>query len=353
MIHKREWVRFLLLPVVILLVSCSGNDYPGTGEEERALLQPVDGGSLSIAESRSSVNGASVAASADKINKIRIYLSNPDNSRYKGIASGGEVFTLQSDGKTWKSTVPVYVSIKQNVYACAPSGLVVTHSDAGKHTVPVSLSASQTFDGGNAWNCSNTDYLYGSASNTVGQAVQIVADRDHLSPAICLQHAFVQVVFTMENASGRVPDAEYDYVKSIRLKANSGNPFPAGSGTMQLSNGTVTFGTPVSELTFSPSANAVKVGDTGIPSIVAYGLVAPRTAYTGTMTLTLVLGKVGNTSTERELSVSSALFNAKWEKGCKYVYSLSLGDRNVVISSAAIKAWDAVTNTSELLPDRN
>lgn len=346
-------MRLFLFSAVMLLASCSGNDYAGAGEAECGLLQPVDGGSLSIAESRSIVNGTSTTPSADKTNKIRIYLSNPDHSRYGGIASGGEDFTLQADGKTWKSTAPVYVSIRQNVYACAPSGLVVTHGATGKHTVPVSLPASQTFDGGNAWNCSTADYLYGSASNTVGQAAQIVADREHVSPAIYLQHACAQVVFTMENVSGRVPDPEYDYVKSIRLKAGSGTPFPAGNGTMQLSDGTLALGTPAGELVFTPSANAAKAGETGSPSTVAYGLVAPRAAYSGTMTLTVVLGKVGDAATERELPVSSSVFNGEWKKGCKYVYGLTLGDRDVTISGAAIKAWGDVTGASELLPERN
>lgn len=347
-------MRLLLLPAVILLAACSGNEYAGAGEEEeRALLQPVDGGSLSLAESRSVVNGTSATASADKINKIRIYLTNPDYSLYKGIASGGEEFTLQPDGKTWKSADPVYVSIRQNVYACAPSGLKVTHSNEGKHTATVSVPASQSFDGGNEWNCSNADYLYGSASNTVGQAAQIVADREHASPAIYLQHACAQVVFTMENVSGRVPDPDYDYVKSIRLKAGSGNPFPAGNGTMQLSDGALAITTSVNELAFTASAHPAKAGETGSPSTVAYGLVAPRAAYSGAMTLTVVLGKEGEEATERELTVSSAVFNGRWEKGRKYIYSLTLRDRDVTINGMVIKGWSDVAGTSELLPDRN
>ncbi|WP_455591889.1 fimbrillin family protein [Bacteroides sp.] len=354
MIHKRVSVRLLSLFSVCLIASCSGDDFAGAGADGLTLLQPVDGGSLSLAESRSIVNGTATTAATDKISSILVYLTYTDHTKYPGFTAGGQVFNLQSGGK-WTSATPVYISIQQYLYACSPSGLTITHNNTGKHTVPVSVSAEQTFDGNNEWNCTNTDYLYGSASNTVGEARQIMASRTNPSPAIYLQHALSQIVFSMENASGRIPDPDYDYVKSISLKANdSGVPFQNGNATMQLADGVLTFSQPrVGELKFTPSANPVQVGDVGRPSTVAYGLVAPRAAFSGTMTLTIVLGKVGDPATERELSVSTSVFNAEWTKGNRYIYKLSLGDREISISGVSIAGWGKVTGSGSLLPERD
>lgn len=355
MIHKRLSVRLLSLFSVCLLASCSGDDFAGAGADGLSLLQPVDGGSLSLAESRSIVNGTASTAIADKISSICIYLTNTDHTVYSGIASGGQVFNLQSGGK-WTSTPPVYISKEQKLYACSPSNLAVAHNTSGAHTVPVSITTSQTFDGSNAWSCSNTDYLFGSASNTVGEATQIVASRTNTSPAIYLQHAFSQVVFTMENASGQIPDPEYDYVKRISLKVDGGGaPFYAGSGTMKLFDGTLTLSGTANELTFTPvdEDKSVCVGNAGSPVMVAYGLVAPRAAFSGTMTLTLVLGKKGETATERELSVSTSVFNAAWTKGNKYIYKLLLSDRDISISGVTIADWTKKTGSDNLLPERD
>lgn len=109
----------------------------------------------------------------------------------------------------------------------------------------VSVPAGQTFDGGNTYDCSTADYLYGSGSATVGSATAVTANSLSASPTLYLQHALSQVVFRIQNANDRTPDPTYDYVKKIKLTAaGSATPFfcttasgSGSAGTMSLTDG--------------------------------------------------------------------------------------------------------------------
>lgn len=149
--------------------------------------------------------------------------------------------------------------------------------------LPVSVPAGQTFDGGNTYDCSTTDYLYGSGSATVGSATAVTANSLSASPTLYLQHALSQVVFRIQNANDRTPDPTYDYVRQIKLTAAGGaTPFycttasgSGSAGTMSLTDGALSGLAAVGEISFTPSARPQQVGTSG-PVTVAYGLVAPK-----------------------------------------------------------------------------
>lgn len=72
-----------------------------------------------------------------------------------------------------------------------------TESGTNTRTIPLTLPAAQTFDGTSTTACSQTDYLYGSASNTAGDATATVS-ATNATPTVYLQHALAQLVFTIE-----------------------------------------------------------------------------------------------------------------------------------------------------------
>lgn len=221
--------------------------------------------------------------------------------------------------------------------------------------LPVSVPAGQNFDGGNTYDCSTTDYLYGSGSATVGSATAVTANSLSASPTLYLQHALSQVVFRIQNANDRTPDPTYDYVKKIKLTAaGDATPFycttasgSGSAGTMSLKDGALSGLDAVGEISFTPSAHPQQVGTSG-PVTVAYGLVAPKAeAASGTqVTLTLTLGEQSSDVTERDLTLSTDAFNPAWQKGYRYVYTLTLGERGISLQPVDIKGWTEVSEES-------
>lgn len=298
----RPFTFLLLWSVALFFGACSGEDSSAT-DGDRVPLRPGIHAGATLVSSRTLVNG--IGTGADRINSIGIYLAAPDGSLYPGSGT----------------TLP---------------------------TLPVTLPEGQTFDGANDYGCSVHDYLYGSATSTQGSAEPITANSQSATPAIYLQHALAQLVFRIQNATDRPADAVYDYVKSVHLTAEGGaTPFLTGtSGAMALSDGTLSGLSASGKLTFTPSANPQKIGTTGAVT-VAYGLVAPKTAAASSarVTLTLRLGEagLGNTATERELTLTTDVFNQAWNRGNQYIYTLTLGKRGLTLQDAAILPWNAET----------
>ncbi|EXY21817.1 hypothetical protein M076_2503 [Bacteroides fragilis str. 2-F-2  len=312
-----------------------------------------------------------VGTGAGQISTIGIYLAAADGSLYPGSNAGGATFTKAASGTKWTSNPSTYVSLaKATVYAWAPAATALK-SDGGSGSgsgsgsggssstvlpaLSVSVPAGQTFDGGNTYDCSTADYLYGSGSATVGSATAVTANSLSPSPTLYLQHALSQVVFRIQNANDRTPDPTYDYVKKIKLTAaGDATPFycttasgSGSAGTMSLTDGVLSGLAAVGEISFTPSARPQQVGTSG-PVTVAYGLVAPKAgAASGTqVTLTLTLGEQSSDATERDLTLSTDAFNPAWQKGYRYVYTLTLGERGISLQPVDIKGWTEVSGGS-------
>ena len=327
----RPFTFLLLWSVALFFGACSGEDSSAT-DGDRVPLRPGIHAGATLVSSRTLVNG--IGTGADRINSIGIYLAAPDGSLYPGSSATGATFTKGS-GNSWSSTPPTYVSLRTaRLHAWSPATMT--------------LPEGQTFDGANDYGCSVHDYLYGSATSTQGSAEPITANSQSATPAIYLQHELAQLVFRIQNATDRPADAVYDYVKSVHLTAEGGaTPFLTGtSGAMALSDGTLSGLSASGKLTFTPSANPQKIGTTGAVT-VAYGLVAPKTAAASSarVTLTLRLGEagLGNTATERELTLTTDVFNQAWNRGNQYIYTLTLGKRGLTLQDAAILPWNAET----------
>lgn len=334
-------LQLLGLTALLLGASCAREadmELPG----DTALLRPQ----FILAEensTRSIVTGTSSGTSNGQINTVGMYITKQsDCTAYPGIGTNPLVYTY-SDSK-WSTTTDIKISNETaNIYAFSPSNLQVANQAAtGEHSVPVSIPQKQTFNAANSWECSGTDYLYGSKSSTVGDEEIVTATNLSIDPSVYLQHAQAQVIFKIQNAADRPADEQYDYIKSIKISSANGNPFFSGTGTMWLKDGKLNSLTATNELVFSPKTGTTpaKVGPTGSPATVGYGLVAPLASDPSSVSFTIQLGRSEGPEISRELTLSIEALNIKWEKGRRYTYNLELGKTALKIASAVeIGGW--------------
>ena len=335
----------------LLLVGCTGQELPDDGRGVVSLQPHFLTGTT---DTRSLVNGTASATGNGNIHQVNLYVTKKaDNAVYPGI-TGGTVNGLSQftyDGK-WTGSPAVNLHNEEaRIYAYYPVNVKPTHVPGGDlHTIQViDITADQTFNGANTWECNVTDYLYGSTKQDADN--EIIASNQSFKPAIWLRHALAQVVFKMQSASGRPVDA-YDYIKKITMKTTGSPSFLTGSGTMQLKDGVIaSLNETANELTFTPSANPVQCGANSQSKVVAYGLVAPLSSTLSNVTLTIELGAQNNTDNKRILSVSSEYFKVQWLKGKRYVYNLTLTNRNIEVNEIKIAPWTDKIGTGDLRPD--
>lgn len=336
----------------LLLVGCSGQELPDDGRGVVSLQPHFLTGTT---DTRSLVNGTASATSGGNIHQVNLYVTKKaNNAVYPGInfnsTAGLSQFTYSAKAWTGNPTVNLH-NEEARIYAYYPVDVNPTHVSGDAHTIPVAgITDAQTFNGANIWECNVTDYLYGSAEQTSDK--EITASNQSFKPAIWLRHALAQVVFKMQSASGRPVDA-YDYIKKITMKTAGSTSFLTGSGTMQLKDGVIaSLNGTANELTFTPSANPVQCSANSQSKVVAYGLVAPLSSALLDVTLTIELGAPNNTDNKRILSVSSKHFNVQWSKGKRYVYNLTLTNRDIVVDEITITPWtSSATGTGDLRPD--
>lgn len=334
------------LVCTLLLAGCTDRDAPGIEEAATIPLQLMVNTVSGSADTRSVVSQTGTAAGQVEAIGVCLALASDGHSAYATPEASSALFTV-SGSDVWTASRPINLrSTQARLYAWYPAAEsnLATVDNGTTRTVAITLPASQTFDGANATDCSQTDYLYGSASATAGDVTSITVNRDNNNPMIYLQHALTRLIFTIEYKAGRVPDSEYDWVKSISLEG----PFRAGAGTLQLNDGVLAFSssaTPVT-LTFSAAQNPQLPGNIGTPARVAYGLVAPKGATTQSVTVKLVLGQKSTSANDRTLTTTTNLFNAEWLKGNSYTYKLLLDKNDITIKSVSIKGGTDISSGS-------
>ncbi|WP_288737799.1 fimbrillin family protein [uncultured Parabacteroides sp.] len=364
------YLLFLLLPACTAGEDGADNDLSGN-RGEAVLLQPrFYAGQPST---RSVVNGlesSDAVTNKDKISSVMLYVTESNGYPfYQGVKDpnnklkdGLSLFKAKGSGTlSWTGAPAVNLyNLQARVFAFSPSDATFNASTTSdEHTIEVTIPADMTFNGGNSWQCSTVDFLYGSGSSDIGSNTSITASNAEgaFSPTIHLQHALAQVVFKLQSAPGRLVDNNYDYVKKITLNTAS-NIFVATANsattTMKLKDGTLGATTGIGELTFTPNpmATAVKCGENGTPAVVGYGLVAPLASKPTDVSFTIVLGKTTDTANERHLVIKAANFQQiQWERGYRYTYNLILSDRNIAVGNITIDKWNKTTGTGTLPPD--
>jgi hypothetical protein len=349
---------------ICLFILCACTDTASLQVTETDNIPPcplelsfVQGANVSLVSStprsRSAVTGTGTGGN-EKIAAIGVYITGTeDHAPYKGTGTGRYTYaTTATDGSattaTWVcyagtntsgTATPIYVSTLQaTLNAFHPADATVTPSTGdGNHTIPVAadgIPASQTFDPANTWNCSATDYLFGSATQDAITSVTAAIDMDKLAEKITktiyMHHALARVEFQIQNDDGKNED-DYNYIKKIELKAASpATPFLTSTGSsssaMSISNGNLSGLENVGTLSFTVASGATPAQIGSTATTVGYGLVAPISAPDAAVTLSLTLGKQGDTGNDRTLSVTHDAFKTKWEAGYNYTYKLKLNN---------------------------
>lgn len=349
---------YISLTVCLLAFSACGNDIPSPQAEESCILhldfQPE--GLLAIQTSGNS--RAALQTENGEIENIGVCIT-AENSHDPYLPGKASRYTFTTEGVGYEGTgigttpmSPLYLTNKNaTIQAFHPSTETVTTSGASDYTIPVTVPSTQTFNivSGGQLQCVTTDYLYGSAKNNAGDATLIKANNTNASPVIYMHHALAKVVFTLQCDENRTPNTTYDCVKSIEMTAQNGNPFLAGvSGTMQISDGTIAGLSAAGSLTFTPASatSPISIGANGSPATVACGLVAPLSGQPGNITLTVTLGKSGDTTYDRTYTATNTAFNVQWRKGYCYTYNLVLGSELTTTSNAI--TWTGITASAEV-----
>lgn len=316
----------------------------------------MQGADISLVSStpRAAVTGTGTGGN-EKIAAIGVYITGTDHAPYKGTEaqSGRYTYaTTATDGSatttTWVcyagtntsgTATPIYVSTLQaTLNAFHPADATVTpDTNNGNHTIPVAaegIPASQTFDPANTWNCSATDYLFGSAAQDAITSITAAIDMNKLeekiTKTIYMHHALAIVEFQIQNDDGKNED-NYNYIKKIELKAASpATPFltstASSSSAVSISNGTLSGLENVGTLSFTVTSGATPIQIGSAATTVGYGLVAPISAPSAAITLSLTLGKQGDTDNDRTLFVTHDSFKAEWKAGYNYTYKLKLNN---------------------------
>ena len=234
-------IFYLFVFCTLLLAGGCTDDGCLSDTDTPVFLQPSFSTASNVS-ARSIVNETGTATG--QVDKIGVYLTRTDG--YTAYADPAMVYTTftTTNGTTWTGAKKLNLRTEEaRLYAWYPVvGTDVPTESGTTRTIPLTLPAAQTFDGTSTTACSQTDYLYGSASNTAGDATAITVSATNATPTVYLQHALAQLVFTIEYKAGRVPDSEYDYVKSISLTTGTGTAvFRAANaaGTLALNDGTI------------------------------------------------------------------------------------------------------------------
>jgi hypothetical protein len=309
---------------------------------------------------RSLVTGLGTAGKGN-IDRIGVYITGADHGKYLNEYDKRYTYTTADNGQSWTAyagnnpaagdspAATLYLTNKEaTLYAFYPttSVAVTDGNSSANHNIPVTIPASQTFVGGSDWECSATDYLYGtSGPSATSSNTPITAHNLAAAPHIYMQHAMAKVIFNIEYEPGATKDN--DYVWSIELKDESNNSFfssAGGTGTMNIKTGTLSSLTGTNTLTFTASSNPQRIGRLSATT-VAFGLVAPLTADPSKVTLTVKLGTETAVDTDEKkfLTLSSDKapdLKVQWKSGYCYIYNLKLStDLSVKRISAG---WEGV-----------
>lgn len=317
---------------LLVLSACSRENELFQAHETDTPLQLAfqwgDDLSMQGTSSRALVNG--FGTGGGQINTIGVYVTTADHQTYPSVGKQNFIFT--PDNGKWVSTdnTTIYLnSEKALVQVFSPANATVTPDNAnGKHTIPVSIPATQTFNGTNDWEIDATDYLFGSATTALSSVSPITVYNKEASKQVYLHHALAMVAFSIQYGTTRIPDLENEYVKEIRLES-TGNSFLIGtSSNMQIGDGTLSGLTTTNKLTFNATSGTERnIGYANSPTVTAYGLVAPlNDTPTSDITLVVKIGARGNATKDKEYKLAQSDFKVKWQRGYCYTYNLILND---------------------------
>jgi hypothetical protein len=239
-----------------------------------------------------------------------------------------------TDGTIWAfSTAPISLTGNPaSVYAVYPAATalsVTTPATALDATSTFTTSAPATDDFAAS---GATDYMWGT-----GTAVSNATGNN--TSTVTMHHALAKLSFIVVKSANYPTGTTAGKINAITL-TSAGSEIVT-SGTVKISDGTFTAGTPtVASLAYSLST-AININEVGATAKTAYMLVCPNTAFT-TGDLTFSVTVDGKT-----MPISGLTAVPSWAGGNNYTYTITISPAGLaVVSPVTITPWTEGTGGS-------
>ncbi|MBP1593193.1 MAG: putative exported lipoprotein [Bacteroidetes bacterium] len=239
------------------------------------------------------------------------------------------------DGTLWNSPVSnddkIYLSGNvATVYGFYPGSASVNGSlsNTGTNAIDVLINPEET-----SFTCAGqTDYMYATAAyNGSGYPLATAwNESDKKDAVLYFHHAMSVLCFVINKPAIYIASGK---LTQIKLTGTGGKVFNAGSGTMDVSTGTISMASQSPALTFTGSADINEYNAVPSTKVVAKGLVVPDNSTSG-ITLSMIIdGK------QLSGTLPSAAPADKWEAGKQYTYTVQFTASGIQVSSVSILNW--------------
>lgn len=261
-------------------------------------------------------------AAVSSIQTVNIYATTTDSGEETALAENA-LSTYTYAGNTWSSTAaPVLVGSATNIYAYYPetkdnNPIPVTHNSSGDHTIPISILASEEFEG------KQDDYLY---------AMPTTASISSKAISLTMKHALSKITFEITKAETAT---EQLTLNKVEILSKTGR-LQTGSGNMSIKDGQLN-GLASGELITLTGAKTLSSAGSKISALLA-PMSGPETAMSFRLTV-----NVGET--ERTFETGSVTSNTEgwtgeqWKPGMEYVYKIKVDKMTGSFEGVSFYKW--------------
>ncbi|WP_455664977.1 fimbrillin family protein [Phocaeicola sp.] len=351
-----------LLAMCMLVMSACSNTEEVAGENSDKLvelqiapsiIQARDVTATGAITGTSFSNGASIAVYANNTttnntsNNFAIYTYD-SSSQWSNNDSGNKIY-LSSENATIYANYPSTVTATHNSSAITAESTIAVGTFAGASSGDASASTiTTTSNSTTAINaCSGEiDYMYATPASNI--------NNKSTSVTIAMNHAMSMVSFRVYKAStynnnGYLTQITLDNVSTGTTLAKPGAS--GGTATMKLGNGEIT----LSSLEAATYTRVIKEGNAEYYTLKA----APAESGTETSPAFSILvypikAKIESTSIKATFKIDDqdytvnlpemeASNNYSWTAGKNHIYKVTLGGKELTITSVSITDWDSKT----------
>jgi len=345
----------------MLVMSACSNTEEVAGENSDKLVELQI--APSIIQARAvSATGAITGTSFSSGASIAVYA----NSTTTNAASNNFAIYTVDNSSQWSNTAndanKIYLSSENaTIYANYPSGVTATHNGAVTSTSTIAVS---TFAGASSGDASASTITAGSSSTTSINACSGEIDYMYATPVSSINNKSTSVAIAMNHAMSMVSFRVYKadtynnngYLTQITLEnVNTGTALakPGASGgtaTMKLGNGEITLSNPEA----ATYTRVIKEGNAEHYTLKAAPTDATETSPAFSILAYPIKAKIESTSIkatfkidDQDYTVNLPEFTAdatsgySWTAGKNHIYKVTLGGKELTITSVSITDWDS------------
>jgi hypothetical protein len=219
----------------------------------------------------------------------------------------------------------IYINGDATVYGYYPyTGSAIMSSTSSGNTIPITVTANQTFDAAN-----QVDYM---------RATPTAVSKTNREASLTLNHVLAELTFTIKKGSTYAGTGTLSEIKLVK-GTGTFNVAESGTGTMEIiDKGTLSFpssGGTTSTLTFS----GTKTISTDGASVTALVAPAPtlKNGENNDVTLSLKIDDNTYSTPLTTVNVNS------WTAAYNYTYTITVNSSGLSIASVGITDWTSAT----------